>query len=118
MKKIFTTISLYMFPVLVLADDTVTGADSLITKINSILKSVFPIIISIAVIYFVYQVMMYTISGDEDKKKAAKDGMIYGIIGLFVMVSIWGLVGILSGTFGFGTQTTPTLPGLPTSSNF
>ena len=25
--------------------------------------------------------------------------MIYGIIGLFVMVSIWGLVAILSGTF-------------------
>ena len=25
--------------------------------------------------------------------------MIYGIIGLFVMVSLWGLVAILSGTF-------------------
>lgn len=109
MKKIFTTISLYMFPVLVLADESVTSADSLITKINSILKSILPIIISIAVIYFVYQVMMYTISGDEDKKAAAKDGMIYGIIGLFVMVSIWGLVAILSGTFGFTGSETPSI---------
>lgn len=107
MKKIFTIVSLYALPALVLAE--VTSAESLFEKINSILKSILPIIISIAVIYFVYQVMMYTISGDEDKKKAARDGMIYGIIGLFVMISIWGLVAILTGTFGFTGSETPSL---------
>src|SRR3989338_1782360 len=33
--------------------------------------------------------------------------IIYGIIGIFVMVSIWGLVNILVGTFGFGANNTP-----------
>lgn len=116
MKKIITIALSYLLPVLAFADTTVIGADSLITKVNSILKSILPIIVSVAVIYFVYQVLMYTISGDEEKKKVAKGGMIYGIIGLFVMVSIWGLVGILSGTFNF-TATTPSLPGLPTSTS-
>ena len=44
--------------------------------------------------------------------------MIYGIIALFVMVSVWGLVNVLSGTFGFTKTEAPTLPGLPTQTYF
>ena len=40
------------------------------------------------------------IAGDEEKKKEAKNTVIYGVIGLFVMVSIWGLVNILDSTLG------------------
>ena len=33
--------------------------------------------------------------------------MLYGLIGFFVMVSIWGLVNILTGTISFGNNTGP-----------
>ena len=58
------------------------------------------------------------IAADEEKKGVAKEKMIYGIIALFVMVSVWGIVNVLSGTFGFTTTSAPTLPGLPTSQSF
>ena len=117
MKKITSIVSLYALPVLVLAD-SVTDANSLFTLANNILKSVLPIIIAIAVIYFVYNAFSYMIAADEDRKVEAKSKMIYGIIALFVMVSVWGIVNVLSGTFGFTTTSAPTLPGLPTGQSF
>ena len=68
-------------------------------------------IIAIAVIYFVYNALMYMIAADEERKGEAKSKMIYGIVALFVMVSVWGLVNILKGTFNLDTSTpsTPTL---------
>ena len=111
MKKIISIVSLYALPTLAFA--AVTDANSLFTEAQNILKKVLPIIISIAVIYFVYNAFNYMIVADEEKKGEAKSRMIYGVIALFVMVSVWGLVGILSGTFGFSTTDAPTLPGLP-----
>ena len=106
MKKITSIVSLYMFPMLVLAAD-VTNADSLFGKVEGILKKILPVIFSIAVIYFVYNAFSYMIAADEEKKGEAKSKMIYGIIALFVMVSVWGLVAILTGTFNLDTSTPP-----------
>ncbi len=105
MKKIISIVSLYAFPALTLAQGTVTDANSLFATVNSILNSILPIIISIAIIYFVYNAFMYMIAADEERKGEAKSKMIYGIIALFVMVSVWGLVNVLRGTFNLSTST-------------
>lgn len=39
--------------------------------------------------------------------------MIYGIIGLVVIVAMWGLVGIVTKTFGLNGTTNVTIPTLP-----
>jgi hypothetical protein len=58
--------------------------------------------------YFVYLVVaasvVYIVIGafrmmGEEKRQEGKDTVIYGIIALFVMMSIWGFVGILDRTF-------------------
>ena len=64
-------------------------------------KSVVPLIFALAVAMFVWGVVQYVINSDEEAKKAkGKQFMIWGIIALTVMVSVWGLVSILGGTFG------------------
>ena len=68
--------------------------------INKILNTLLPLIIAASVVYFIYGIAMYIISGSDDAKAAAKDKIIYGVIGLFVMISVWGLVNILVNTFG------------------
>lgn len=103
MKKIISIVSLFMFPVLAFAD-SVTDADSLFNLVNKILRNILPIIISIAVIWFIYNVFAYAISGDEEKKGAAKNNMIWGIVALFVMISVWGLVGVLTKTLNLDTS--------------
>ena len=68
--------------------------------VNDILGKLVPIFIAIAVIVLLVAIVRYVTAGEEEEKRdKAKSLMIYGIIGLFVMISLWGLVAILSGTF-------------------
>lgn len=64
-------------------------------------SSIIPLFFALAVVMFIWGVVQYVINGeDEAKKTKGKQFMIWGIIGLAVMISIWGLVGILTDTFG------------------
>jgi len=57
----------------------------------------------LAVIYFFWGLAQYIIkSGNEEARTEARNIMIYGIIILFVMLSVWGLVGLVGSTFGVG----------------
>lgn len=81
--------------------------EGIICKIGDILDIIIPILIVLGVVYFVWGVVTYFISGDEEAKKKGRDRIIYGIIGLVVIVAMWGLVGIVKNTFGLnnvGTQ--------------
>lgn len=102
MKKILASVLVGISPLVALAQSTNPGQGiaGLFNLAGWVLNKAVPLIISIAVVWFIYNVFMYTIAGDEEKKKAAKTGMIWGIVGIFVMVSIWGLVAILQSTFG------------------
>ena len=106
MKKILAYLLVGISPLVALAQTSVTsyapsqGVTGLIKFFSSILGYVFPLLISIAVIYFIWQVFQYTIAADEETKAKAKGQIIWGLVGIFIMVSIWGLVAILQSTFG------------------
>ncbi len=86
----------------------------IICRIGDILDTVIPVLVVLGVVYFVWGVVTYVISSDEEAKKSGRDRMIYGIIGLVVIVAMWGLVGILNNTFGLGAGTqAPVLPTVP-----
>ncbi len=70
--------------------------------------AVIPLIFALAIAMFVWGVVQYVINSDEEaKKEKGKQFMIWGIIALTVMVSVWGLVSILGGTFGINTHFIP-----------
>ncbi len=66
--------------------------------IGCIINPLVPVLMAVAVLAFLWGVFTF-IRAEGDNKKKAKDFIIYGIIGLFVMVSVWGLVNILQYTF-------------------
>lgn len=79
-----------------------------------IFKPITLLIGGLAVIYFLVGVLKYIQSADnEEKRKEGTMMMTYGIIALFVMVSLWGLVGVLDRTFGL----TDTVISFPTTRN-
>jgi hypothetical protein len=87
---------------------------AIICKIGSILNIIIPILIVLGVVFFVYGVVTYVVGSDEEAKKKGRDRMIYGIIGLVVIVSMWGRVGVVTKTFGLdANSTTINLPTLP-----
>lgn len=97
------------------ADGTITG---IICYIGSLFNLLIPFAITLGILYFVWGVITFMISADEEQKTKGRDKMIYGIIGLAVIVSVWGLVRILVKSFGIdkstgGTITIPCIVGTP-----
>ena len=87
---------------------------SLQTVIRILNSYIIPLIIGIAVIYFLAGLIKYvTAGGDEEKRKEARNTMIYGIIAIFVMVSVWGLVNLLRNSFALDNQVPTDLPRIP-----
>ncbi|HEV7702496.1 MAG TPA: hypothetical protein VGO63_03605, partial [Candidatus Paceibacterota bacterium] len=72
---------------------------NLLNTIHGILNSIIPLLVTLGVVYFVWGVVQYVIADAEEAKKTGKNRIIYGIIGLAVIVSLWGLVNILVTTF-------------------
>jgi len=77
--------------------------------INTINNILVPVLFAIAFIVFVWGAFNTFIVGatSEEVKEKGKNLMLWGLIGFFVMVSVWGLVNILTGTVSFGNNTGP-----------
>ena len=70
------------------------------TIVEFIFKPITFLIVGLALLYFLVGVFKYIQSVDnEEKRKEGTAMMTYGIIALFVMVSVWGLVNVLKNTF-------------------
>jgi hypothetical protein len=89
-----------------------TAEASITTLVNSISKVILnPIIIFLfaaAVAYFLYGVVQYLMNPDnEEVRKKSKSQMVWGIIGLFIMVGVFGIMTLIKNTVGAKNITTP-----------
>ncbi len=114
-KYIITSIAVtavtFAIPFLAMAAVPINNITDVGSFIIGIINNVLvPVIMSAAFIIFVYGIFAAFIlgAGDEEKRKKGKTIMMYGLIGFFVMVSVWGLVHILTGSVGLSN-------GVPTS---
>jgi bacteriorhodopsin len=78
---------------------TITNVNQVSTRIVSLINTFTVILIAIAVVWIIFNVIRYlVVKGPEDRKEGGLR-ILYGIIGLFVIISIWGLVSILQNSF-------------------
>jgi uncharacterized membrane protein YidH (DUF202 family) len=112
-------IALAAMPFMAMAAQLNTLGDVLTTFTN-IINALMPFIVALAVLYFIWGVFQYVANaGDEEARKAGQSKMIYGVIGIFVMVSVWGLVNLLQGSFATNkTVINPTPAPVPTNPGF
>ena len=96
---------------------SIASAQTLITviqRVQQILNLVIPILITLALIYFFWGLGMYILNqSSEEKKEQGRSIMIWGVVALFVMVSVWGLVGLIGSTFNINSNPTITIPRVP-----
>ena len=70
--------------------DLLTG---IVSGVKGIVESIPPILVGVAVIYFLWGIVKFVGAGDdEEKRKAAKHIITYGLIGILVMVALWGII--------------------------
>lgn len=124
MKKKLIALSGSMFsfvPMLALAQNAVGGCNAvepgtiqaIICRVGNIIDLLIPILVVLGVLYFVWGVVQYVIASDEEAKGTGRQRMIYGIIGLVVIVAMWGLVGIVTRTFGLNGSAEISIPTVP-----
>lgn len=79
-----------------------TTLDCLINKvIAQIINPLIPVLIGIGLIVFFWGIIQYVLNADsEEKRSTGKQHMIWGIIGIFIMVSVWGIIRLLQDFFG------------------
>lgn len=86
-------------------------SNSIISLINTVLV---PLLFAIAFLYFVYGVYKYFILGAESDSERAtgRQFVLWSLIGFVVILSVWGLVAVVSQTFGIAPGGNP--PSYPT----
>jgi hypothetical protein len=96
---------------------TATYGSSVLTSIKTLVDQAIPLLIGLGVLFFLWGLVKFVLAaGNEEAKEEGKRIMIWGIVALFVMVSVWGLVGILQNITGAGAGSAgvaPASPGLP-----
>lgn len=87
-------------------------ADNLVLFLKNALSTAGALILAAAVIFFLWGVFQFVMAaGDDEARAKGRNHIIYGIIGIAVMVSVWGLVTFLTGSAAL-TRTTGTAPAL------
>lgn len=92
-----TMVALFVAPLSVFA----TELKDTFASIGELIGVLTPIIVALALMAFFWGLAMYVLnfSGEDKDKKKGRDMMVYGLLVLFVMVSVWGIVNILQSTF-------------------
>jgi hypothetical protein len=90
----------------------------LINSVGRLVNSLVLLVIALAVLAFFWGLakFIFNVSGDEKSVEEGKRIMIWGIIALFVMVSVWGIIRFAQGELNLRrflpppTQSNPTNP--------
>ncbi len=76
--------------------------DALLTSVLATLIFVFPLLFTIGTIIFIVSIIRYLYSAETDKAKI-RATILWSVIGLAAVVSLWAIVGLLSKYIGVAT---------------
>ena len=76
---------------------------------NIITEVLIPLVFSLALLFFFWGVAKYIWSAG-DAKEEGKKIMVWGVISLFVMSSIWGIITVLKSDLGIGDESSMPVP--------
>lgn len=114
MRKIIALVLGLLAPVAAMAQSVnvgpaYTGNQNIFTLLStgqSLMNLLIRVLVGVAVLTIIIGIVRFIwagSSGDEKAGEKAKSTILYGILGLFVITTIWGLVAIVRRTLGTGT---------------
>jgi hypothetical protein len=112
MKKTFASLSALLFALpLAASAQTLDPLYRLVQAIGRLVGALVPVIITLALVVFFYGLVRYLWgSGGKSDVGGAKKLMIWGLISLFVMVSVWGIVRLAQDALGVNPNQGATSP--------
>ncbi len=100
-----------------------TRIDTIICRIGSyIIDPLIALLMTLALVLFIWGVIQFLVNqnnGEEAKIADGKRHMIWGIVGLVIMVSVYGLMALISRTFDLKNSQNQKIENqIPKSQNF
>lgn len=111
MKKNLTKILLLtgIFTPIIAFAEPLNGVKALLTAFLEILNLTIPVIFGLAVVYFFWGTVQFIgNAGDTKTRDDGKKKMLWGIVALFVMVSLYGILRFIGSSIGIEVKTSET----------
>ena len=102
--KTIAVIFTLIIPSIVLAAD-IAG---IFNKMTSLVNTIIPLLASVAFAASLYGIVRFIASaGSEEKRSEAKKYVLYGLVGMFIIVAFWGILTVVANTFFGGSIGAP-----------
>lgn len=84
-----------------------TNIIQFIHRVNEIiLNPIIRLLFLVALVVFIWGVFSYVRGADSDgERETGRKHMIWGLFGMFIMVSVFGIINVIIGTFGIDGAT-------------
>lgn len=88
--------------------------DELIVNINTyIINPFIGFLFVLATVLFLYGLVRYYIAGSPEDRQVGQRHMMWGLMGMFIMISVFGIMKLIINTFGINlTEFGTSIPGL------
>lgn len=103
MKKTITKIALVsaaLLPMIARAEDLIDLSKRLLRGVGDIVSILIPIVFGMTILAFFWGVFRYVFSQSSDGKQEAKKVLLWALIAVFIMTSVFGIVRLLQLTLG------------------
>jgi hypothetical protein len=108
MKKILIGVSALaalVLPNLAFAQLDLSSLTDSISTLTAAVNALVPLGLAVAVIVFIYGIIAYLLAKKPDDQKAARGYIVWGIIGIAVILAVLGLAKLLTSLTGVKTGT-------------
>ncbi|MDO8521138.1 MAG: pilin [bacterium] len=107
----FTVAALFLSPSIAFAD----GVEDILDNLIELVGDIIPVLIGCAVVVFFWGLVKFIAHADDEKAVTeGKQFMIWGLIGIFVIVALWSIVGFIQTQLGLDVSSGLEAPTLPT----
>ncbi len=73
---------------------------SIIERVVDLITLALPVVVALTLLFVLWGGVKHIfVSGDAEGREKARQALVWGVIILFVMVSVWGIVAVLRYTF-------------------
>ena len=102
MKKLIVLGVLFLAPVSV-AFAQLTNIESIVESLSGIIALLIPIAAALALLYFFWGLARFILAaGDPEARAQGRQIMIWGVVALFIIASVWGIIQFLGEALDVG----------------
>ncbi|MCX6701768.1 MAG: hypothetical protein NTX96_01050 [Candidatus Zambryskibacteria bacterium] len=98
---------IYFLPIVTFA--ALDGVRGLLVALKGILNSIVPVLFGLSLVYFLWGVVQFILhdAGNEKTRDEGKKKIMWGIVALFVFVSIYGILAAIGSAIDIPVTITP-----------